>query len=248
VRDLVAVADTHLTRQDPEVPSFVRFLLERGAQAGAVAHLGDLFNIWLGRPRFQMEHMAPVLDAFRELRRRGVATILTEGNRDLHVRRHHQGDVFDVVAEEEVDVFAGGRRVRLAHGDLVNVEDRQYRAWRRFSKSAPVRGGIGLIPSGTGIRMAERLEARLRGTNVRHKMRFPEAPARLYAQQAASAGCELLLVGHFHEERVVAGGSSGAGGDRGIEMIALPDWRSSHSYIHVASDGRWSLHRWQERS
>ena len=238
MRDLIVVADTHLSRRDPETEAFVEFLLRRGSEAAAVAHLGDLFNIWLGLPRFEMDHMGPVLAAFRALRGWGVRTILAEGNRDFHVRQGYEGDAFDEVAETEVELSVGARRVRLAHGDLVNVADRPYRLWRRLSRSAPVWAGVGLLPSRAGIRFAERLESKLRGTNVRHKSSFPEAAARDYAARAFTDGCSLLLVGHFHEQRVIRAGA-------GKEMVVLPDWRSSHRYLHVAADGAWSLDEWQ---
>lgn len=243
VRDLLVVADTHLTRRDGELSAFVHFLLTRGAAAGAVAHLGDLFNVWLGRPRFQMEHMGAVLDSFRMLRERGVKTYLAEGNRDFNARRWHEGSAFDRVAEESLDLVVGGRRVRLAHGDLVNVADRQYRTWRRFARSRPVQGAVGLLPSRAGIRLAERLEERLRGTNTRHKSYFPEASARTYVESARREGCDLLLLGHFHEEHELEVPADGAvpGSAR---LIVLPDWRSSHRFVTVGADGVCRIETW----
>ena len=214
------------------------FLLRRGSETGTLVHLGDLFNIWLGRSRFEMEHMAPVLEAFRKLRMRGVRTILAEGNRDFHVRACHEGDAFDEVAERSVDVAAGPVQVRVAHGDLVNTADRQYRAWRAFAKSAAVGAAVCLLPSRAGLRLAERLEVRLRGTNVRHKSYFPEEAARRFAASAFREGCSLAVVGHFHEERVVEAPGGGV-------VVVVPDWRSSRAYLRVRSDGTWALERWR---
>ena len=249
-KDLVIVADTHMTSKDAELDGFVRFLDRVGGEAGTVAHLGDLFNIWLGRPRFEMDHMKPVLDAFRALRRRGARTILVEGNRDFHTRHSYEGDAFDDVTEDIIDVpMATGPAgsmpgsLRMAHGDLVNVNDTQYRTWRRFSKSGAMRNLVGLLPSAAGIGLAERLERKLRGTNTRHKSYFPEAPAREYAARAFARGVRLIFLGHFHEERVIAmspGSSYGGGG----ELVILPDWRSSHRFVRVTPDGRWRFEDW----
>lgn len=249
LRDLVVVADTHLTRRDEELSAFVQFLLTRGAQASGVAHLGDLFNVWLGRPRFQMEHMGAVLDAFRLLRDRGVRTFLAEGNRDFDARRWHQGRSFDRVSEESLDLAVAGRRVRLAHGDLVNAADRQYRAWRRFSRSRGVQGAVGLLPARAGIRLAERLEVSLRGTNTRHKSWFPFESARSSLATARAEGCELLLLGHFHEEHVIEPpdtrpGLRALGTPEWAGLVALPDWRSSHRYVYIAPDGACRLETW----
>jgi UDP-2,3-diacylglucosamine pyrophosphatase LpxH len=233
---MIVVADSHMTRRDDELALFTRFLRERGGRASVVAHLGDLFNIWLGRPRFEMEHMPPVLDAFRDLRKNGVRTILVEGNRDFHARRSYEGDVFSEVTEETMEIAFGGRRIRMAHGDLVNVHDTQYRAWRRFSKSAAVWGAVGLLPSRAGIRLAERLESRLRGTNLQNKIRFPRELTEEYGDRAFLEGADLLLLGHFHQEHLIET-------PRG-SIAVLPDWRSSHRYLSVAEDGRWGMKTW----
>jgi UDP-2,3-diacylglucosamine hydrolase len=248
LRDLLVVADTHLTRRDEDLSAFVEFLLSRGAAASAVAHLGDLFNVWLGRPRFQMEHMATVLNAFRMLRARGVRTYLTEGNRDFNARRWEAGSAFDEVAEESMDLVVAGRRVRLAHGDLVNTADRQYRAWRRLARSRPAQAVLGLLPSRAGVRLAERLEERLRGTNTRHKSYFPLESAHSWGEAAHREGCQFVFVGHFHEERTI-GLSPGEEGDPGgARMIVLPDWRSSNRYLYLAPDGSCGLESWHGSS
>jgi UDP-2,3-diacylglucosamine hydrolase len=234
--ELVVVADSHMTRRDEELEIFTRFLRERGGKASAVVHLGDLFNIWLGRPRFEMEHMPPVLDAFRHLRRSGVRTILVEGNRDFHARRSYEGDAFSDVAEDTIELAFGGHRVRMAHGDLVNVHDRQYRAWRRFAKSGPVWAAAGLLPSRAGIRLAESLEEKLRGTNIRHKTNFPREHAEEYADRAFREGADLLLLGHFHQEHLIE--------MRSGTLIVLPDWRSSHRYLRIGEDGLREMRTW----
>ncbi len=67
MKPLLYVADSHLTRDDPEVDSFVRFLETAGRGAGTLYILGDLFNVWFGEPRFRLPHQARVLDALGRL-------------------------------------------------------------------------------------------------------------------------------------------------------------------------------------
>src|SRR5262245_45530760 len=167
--DLVVVADTHLVRRDAELDAFVRFLDSLAGRTAVLYHLGDLFNIWLGKRRFEMAHMRPVLDAFRRLKAAGTSVRLVEGNRDFHVEDGYLDDPFDrVVPEGEAFEFAG-RHFWVSHGDLVNDADRQYRTWRRFSKSRGVWAAVSLLPSAAGVALGNALEARLRGTNLRHK-------------------------------------------------------------------------------
>ncbi len=234
--EMLVVADSHIGSEAGEVTAFVDFLMRRGAGAGTVAHLGDLFNIWIGQPRFEMPHMKPVLEAFRALRRRGVRTILVEGNRDLHSKTHYEGDAFTSVSEDVIDVTVGGRRVRMSHGDRVNVHDRQYQTWRAFAKSRFTRAALEVLPSSAGVRMANALEARMRTTNLRNKIHFPVEAAAVFAERAWASGADLLLLGHFHEERVVA--------SPGGTMVVLPDWRASRRYVAVGGDGGWRFETW----
>ena len=62
-------------------------------------------------------------------------------------------------------------------------------------------------------------EERLSRTNFKHKMAIPEVAIRAYAERRFREGYEVLLLGHFHEERCwrLAGG----------EVRLLEAWFSS---------------------
>jgi hypothetical protein len=44
-------------------------------------------------------------------------------------------------------------------------------------------------------------ERRLSDTNFKHKSRIPEEAIRAYAERRLAEGHDVLLLGHFHEER-----------------------------------------------
>jgi UDP-2,3-diacylglucosamine hydrolase len=234
MKPLVLVADAHLTRDDPEVEIFIAFLADVGSRCGTLAILGDLFNIWLGDEKFQLPHHAKVFDALSDLRRGGVRLVYVEGNRDFHVRRGPTRHLFDEVAEDFLIESHGGWKIWLTHGDAVNPEDRRYRAWRQFSKSAPVWGAFRLLPGGAGVRLAEWLERRLSGTNVEHKSRFPEEHCRAYARRILDGGCHALVMGHFHEELQIPCGERGG---RSAGVYVLPAWRHGHRYLVFDGEG-----------
>ena len=66
---------------------------------------------------------------------------------DYFVADRYRDGPFDQVAEESLLERQGGRIIHVAHGDLVNTEDRQDLAWRRVSRSAAVRGILGWLPA-----------------------------------------------------------------------------------------------------
>lgn len=231
--DFVAIADSHMVRHDGELGRFVAFLDSLSGRTEVLYLLGDIFNIWLGSRRFEMEHMAPVLGALRRLRVSGTRVRLVEGNRDFHVADGYLGDPFEaVVPDGETTTFAG-RRFWLTHGDLVNESDRPYRLWRRVSKSRVAWTAFSALPASAGVGIGNALERRLRGTNVRHKSYFPQEACEAYGRRHIAAGYDRILIGHIHLERILDLEANGRAG----RLIVLPDWRSSHRYLRYGPDG-----------
>jgi len=228
-RPLVYVADSHLTEDDPEVESFIAFLRTAAAGAGTVYILGDLFNVWFAEPKFRRPHQQRVLDAIQELVSRGVKVKFVEGNRDYSVRRNHLKNPFSDVAEDQLVEEHAGRRILAAHGDEVNREDRQYRLWKRFSRSFAVYGLFRLLPGSWGVRLGEKLERKLSGTNMRHKSRFPSEECAAWAGSLFPRICDTIVLGHVHEERRIdlPGGT----------VFVLPTWRGHHRYLSFGGDG-----------
>lgn len=228
-RPLVYVADSHLTTNDSETDSFIAFLKEVGSQAETLYILGDLFNVWFGEAKFRMPHQQKVLTALGEVASSGVVLKFVEGNRDFSVRRNHLGKPFADVGVDHLVEDYGPHRIFAAHGDEVNRDDRQYRLWKRVTKSGLVYGTFRLLPGVWGIRLGESLERKLSGTNLHHKSRFPTEQCRAYAESLFREGCDTMVLGHFHEEKQL--------NFNGGTVFVLPTWRGHHRYLRFEGAG-----------
>ncbi|MFQ5768398.1 MAG: UDP-2,3-diacylglucosamine diphosphatase [Acidobacteriota bacterium] len=229
MNELVFVADVHLVEDDPETDSFVRFLRSLPGRAECCVIVGDLFNVWIARRRFTTPSQARLLRILREVSEAGVRFKYVEGNRDYFVSETWQGNLFDEVAATSLRERIGSSYLLVSHGDLVNLSDRQYRAWRRFSRSSAIRALLNLLSSRRGQKLAVALEKRLRGTNQRHKQSLPEIHLERYAREAFSSGHQAVVLGHFHQEVCRSF-------DEGTLWI-LPDWKSGHRYLSFSCDG-----------
>jgi len=176
-------------------------LPEQGADRLIV--LGDLFQAWVGLPRFETPEVAAVVPALRDLRRRCLRVDYVEGNRDFFLRGGPYADAFDAVVLE-VAFEAGGRRYLAVHGNGLNDRDWQYRSWRRLSKSLPVEWAVRAIPRAFARRLVASTEERLSQTNFKHRAAIPEAAIRAYGERRLAEGHDVLLLGHFHVPRVLA--------------------------------------------
>lgn len=163
--------------------------------------LGDIFQAWIGDPRFETADIAAVVDALRALRRDGLRIDYVEGNRDFFLEGSPYADAFDAVVRE-VPFEAGGVRYLAVHGDGLNDRDWKYRFWRDLSKSRPVEFLVRHTPRRLAHRMVHSTERRLSQTNFKHKVRLPEEAIRRYAERRLAEGHDVLLLGHFHEPQL----------------------------------------------
>jgi len=228
--DLVFIGDAHLDRDDPHLDAFLRLLDSLAVTAARIVFLGDLFNLWIGQPELEQPHQAAVVAKLAEIRSRGVVTRYLEGNRDYRIGASYAGRAFDDVSIGGIDEPFGGRGIWAIHGDLANPADRQYRSWRRFSRSSLMWMLFNLVPRGRRLRWAESVETRMRASNVAFKEHFPERQVTDYARTFIREGREVVVLGHFHVEKDLALGGSG-------RLLVLPEWRSSRRHLRVSPDG-----------
>jgi UDP-2,3-diacylglucosamine hydrolase len=230
---IALLGDAHLREGDPEVLAFTAFLDALPKDIALLGIVGDLFSVWVGRREMTRPHHERVLAALRRAAARGVRLLYVEGNHDFFLRSLYAPDPFEAFDETAIDLRVGRTRVHLAHGDLVNRHDRQYRAWRAVSKSRPGFALFNLIPRRRRIALVDRLERSMAGTNLAFKAGFPMAEALADARPRFRDGCDTVVFGHFHEERRIAVEEKER---RGIVYV-LPAWRDGHRYLRLSPEG-----------
>jgi len=208
VTTVALIADAHLGGPDRAAAPLVAQLdALPGQGADRLVLMGDLFQGWVGFRRFETPEIAQFVAALRRLRAAGLRVDYIEGNRDFFLADGPYADAFDAVVRE-VAFEAGGVRYLAVHGDGLDRRDWQYHFWRRASKSAPSRFLLSHLPGRLARHFVDSTERSLARTNRRHKRTIPEAVIREYAERRLAEGHDVLLLGHFHEERrwTVAGG------------------------------------------
>ncbi len=229
--DVCFVGDVHLEPDDRDLAAFLRFLDRLAATTARLVLIGDLFDVWIGDRSVEQSHQRAVLDRLRELRRRGTVVRYLEGNRDYRIASCYVGDALDDATDAGLVERVARLSIFAVHGDLANPADRQYRAWRRFSRAWPVWLAFRLLPRKRRRGLAERLEQRLRGTNLDFKGSFPEEAVRRYARRFFDRGHDLVVLGHFHVEKELRGA------DPRQRIVVLPEWKGSRRHLRVSAAG-----------
>lgn len=229
-KSLVFVGDVHLDAGDPALPDFLSFLDGLATCCERLVLMGDLFNLWLGDPAVEQAHHTAVVRRLERLRDGGLVVRYLEGNRDYRIADGYTGRAFDDAGIRGIEERYGGKRLFAVHGDLVNRADRQYRAWRAFSRSSLVWALSGLLPRRARAGLAARLERRMRRSNLAFKRSFPESDVRDYAAGPLSRGFDAVVLGHFHLERQLEVPPVG-------RVFVLPEWKESRRHLEVTADG-----------
>jgi UDP-2,3-diacylglucosamine pyrophosphatase LpxH len=185
--------------------------------------VGDIFDLWIAREHLHDEHHRRVTGALADAARAGLRIDYAVGNRDYAVETW-PAHPFDRVAVEVLREPVDAPAWLAEHGDLVNEDDRPYRRWRAFSRSAPVLGLFLALPRIVAGPLSLWLERRMRTSNLQYKRRFPaEHVERRGARLLGESGARFLVLGHFHQELrqpLPAG-----------EALVLPDWKRSRRHL-----------------
>ena len=196
---IAVIADAHIDGPGGAPEPLVEQLEELGSLGcDHLLLLGDLFQVWVGHPKFETPAISLVVEELRRLRSTGLRIDYVEGNRDFFLARSVYSDAFDSVSTE-VAMEIDGRRIQAVHGDGLVAEDLSYRFWKLLSKNPASRIASGLVPGPLARRMVHRTEERLAATNFKHKLEIPERAILDYARSRFQEGYDELLLGHFHD-------------------------------------------------
>jgi len=230
VTGAVAVfADAHLGQVERDAEDFLQALEEVRRRGFATAVLlGDIFQYFIGDPRFETPLLRHTLRGLREAVSRGLSLRYVEGNRDFFVAGSPYASPFASWALAD-GLRVGNSRYAFVHGDRVNTADLPYRFWRLVSKNPVAHAALGMIPGPLARAIVARTEARLYRSNFKHKARLPEAALLAEGRAARRAGYDALLVGHFHVGRTLVG--------EGAVTHVLPAWLEERKHAEITPDG-----------
>lgn len=230
----IFLADAHLVSpEDANYRKLLAFLEEQRGSVRTLYLLGDIFEFWVGYRHVVFSTYIPLLEALRRLRESGTQIVYVEGNHDFHLGPYLEETLGCRVLPDGGTVEIDGRPVAIAHGDLLNPDDRGYRLLRRVLRSRPLRWLIALLPpdfTWSVARWAGRKSRRHTGAS--DDSWTPEELIAAHARSCFNQGCAAVVTGHFHfpQLRQTEQGT----------IIALGDWIAQFSYA-VYEDGTFSL-------
>jgi UDP-2,3-diacylglucosamine hydrolase len=234
--DVRIVSDTHF--QNPGLPGererrerFIQFL--DGLPANCELFLaGDIFDFYFEYRSVVSWHYLDVFDAIRRTTGRGIRTHFLGGNHDYWVGDRFATELGVILHEIDILIETQGRRIVLAHGDLVMPRDYGYKVLKSIIRNRLVIGAARWIHP-------DLLAGVARGVShgSRQYLAIPwEKRARAVTAHAwdhfFKRGNDAFVMGHvhypLHETR------------NGKEFVILGDWLEHFTYARL-TNGRLRL-------
>lgn len=196
------LSDLHLSDgESPSTKRFEKFLRTELGRGDLLILGGDIFDLFVGNKEVFRRRFEGVLSAIGGLQARGISVYYLEGNHDFHLAGVFPPEVN--LVEDSFSVNVNGRDIWVAHGDLIDPDDRGYRFLRWFTRLAPLRWLVRALPGGWIDAIGRRSSHESRKYNNTERGGGTNQ-ARLrglyleYAKEKARNGYRHILVGHSH--------------------------------------------------
>ncbi|HTZ40172.1 MAG TPA: UDP-2,3-diacylglucosamine diphosphatase [Syntrophales bacterium] len=232
----VFFSDAHLRNGNDEGSTILRSFLRSVSRSGD--HLfvvGDLFDFWFSKDGVTYPGFQPIIDELKDLTAGGVQIHLFEGNHDFYLADYFTGDLGIEVFTDAAVLEMEGKRIYVAHGDMVDERDRGYRFLRRLLRSRLFYGLQRMLP----LSLLWRLAKRSSEASKEYLAKPQEGLAskmETFALQEFQKGMDAVILGHCHLPVI----KTRDVGDRQHHFILLGDWLAHRSYA-VLEKGRFEL-------
>ncbi len=230
------IADAHLRRRnDIGYDRLLHFLDSVMGQADHLYILGDFFDFWFSDDDTIYPDFQDVIAKLVEVKESGVCVHLLEGNHDFALRKYFGEKLSMEVIPDWAEVTLDGKKLYLAHGDLVDTEDTSYLFLRKILRSRTFNWVRERLPSSFWWKIA-------RGSSTASKKWLSESQDRLaekmyaFSMRKFEEGFDAVILAHCHEpllKNVEMGG-------RGRVFVTLGDWIDHFSYL-VLEKGQFRL-------
>lgn len=229
---MIVVADAHVSTDPGAAAPFRQFLAAVSDTDHDVLFLGDIFDLWVGFPRYEGETHRHFLEwCAAERPRRSVYYL--EGNHEYFVTRSH-GDRFAGGDPERLSLPGG---ILAVHGDGIDRSDYANQLFRFISKSALSYWVLKLAPGGPHF--AHGVKHTLNNRRSGKAAEFPEALLRAFGDECFARGFRTVFLGHYHAPFVHE--------TRAGRLYVVPAWCESERIGLVeASTGAVRFGPWKE--
>lgn len=220
----VFISDAHLKNPSDENYKILLSFLDNLTDADILIILGDLFDFWNGHNKIAHKHHKLVLDRLLKIKNLGTKIIYLEGNHDFFLGRFFTETLGADVFSNEAELMLDGKKIFMAHGDMINTRDYGYRMIRWFLRSWFMKLIFTALPSSVVWRAANSMSKGSRtylAKDFEYEKIFTD-----YARDKWS-NYDAVIIGHCHNPRLLKEVING----REKFYLNPGDWLTHFTYI-----------------
>ena len=221
------VSDVHLSLQRPHlVDAFCDFLGGPARQASHLYVLGDLFDAWLGDDDFRDPHPR-VESALAATVAAGVPISFAHGNHDFLVGESFLARTGCELLRDPAVVELGGCRALLMHGDSLCTEDRDYQAFRAYSRQPAHQAEFLALPMAARVTKAQTIRNQSRAATELKPDDIMDVTQQAVVAAMQAHNVRHMVHGHTHRPAIHAVDLGNESGQR----VVLGDWYEQDSIV-----------------
>ncbi|MDG0815560.1 UDP-2,3-diacylglucosamine diphosphatase [Bdellovibrio svalbardensis] len=209
------ISDIHLKtaeeRNGQILLRFLRSLLETSGPDGRTKTapkqihlflLGDIFDLWIGGSTFFADQFKDLMNALEQFIKAGGRVTYIEGNHDVHIERYFQKKLGAEVFVEAQYYTIDGLKVRVEHGDLINLNDIKYLKYRSIIRNPLLKPLSYLIPGWFWSHVGNKASKKSRAKSGQYRVQNEDqliGMIRHHIPRAYNEGpFDLIISGHMH--------------------------------------------------
>jgi len=224
----IFLSDAHLkNRSDPCYADLLRFLDD--LSHGGVDHLfivGDFFDFWFCKDHHIFPDFREAIEKLVTLKAAGTRITLCEGNHDFFLESYFGKKLGMNVFEDWATIDLDGRKTFLAHGDLVDRQNRKYLLLRKILRSRLFYEVQKKVPSPILWTLARLGSHTSRGLSLQSEDHLV-GKMFAFSKNKFRDGFDTVILGHSHkpflQELILDG--------RQKTFATLGDWTRHKSYL-----------------
>lgn len=236
------LSDIHLkTADERNGKILLRFLRSLQEQNPANIHLfllGDIFDLWVGGHEYFAKKFQPLMEALRDLKKAGARITYIEGNHDVHVEGFFQKKLGVEVFVEAQHYVIDGVRVRVEHGDLINLNDVKYLKYRSIIRNPFVKPLGAILPGRFWDHIGNKASKKSRARTGHYRASNEDSLVQMIREHAPKAYLEkpfdIIISGHMHvfdDHMVDVEGQK-------VRSINLGSWFEERVKVFCLRDGK----------
>lgn len=131
------LSDIHIkSSQDEKYKVLDKFLSSTFfLDPGDIYLVGDIFDLWVSDHSVFTKQYHSVIQSLKTIKSAGYQIYYFEGNHDLHLKKFWQDHLGFKVISDILYTEIGNKIFRIEHGDLINIQDKDYLKLRAFLRN-----------------------------------------------------------------------------------------------------------------